>query len=378
MSGPPTAGISTDTKPLIRLARQVRRRASIKAALRRGWESLPAALQITIAAVVSYSIARWVFGHPAPLIAVTVAVTSLGLSGDARPRRVLETSLGVTVGIALSEVIVVFFGKGAWQLAIVVFATLVVARTVTSQPAFAMAAAVQSVLVVLLPDPVGGPFTRSLDAVIAGSVALLATSLFPRNVRRATLADARAVFSVLRESAEGLSEALRDGSAPAAELALERLRRGEGLLGDWRTSLESAVAIARISPWLRRQLPELRKQEQVLGAVDVASRHLRTVTRRAIVILREGRKFPELAGLMAELSNAVQLLATELEDRANTGAARSALVDVGSRLDPAAFAPRDHLRESLIVALARPMVVDLLVATGMPLDDARAVLPAMR
>ncbi len=128
----------------------------------------------------------------------------------------LETALGVTVGIALSEVIVLLLGKGAWQLAIVVLATLVVARTVSSQPAFAMAAAVQSVLVVLLPDPVGGPFTRSLDAVIAGVVALLATALIPRSPRRATLADARVTFSVLRESADGLVDALNGGSAAAA------------------------------------------------------------------------------------------------------------------------------------------------------------------
>ncbi len=305
-----------DTKPLIRLARQVRTRALFKSGARRALESLPAALQITVAAVAAYAIARWVFGHPAPLIAVTVTITSLGLARDARPRRVLETALGVTVGIALSEGIVLLLGKGPWQLAIIVFATLVVARAVSAQPAFAIAAAVQSVLVVLVPDPEGGPFTRSLDAVIAGVVALLATALFPRNPRRATLADARAVFSVLRESGDGLVDALTHGSVAAAELALERLRRAEGLVEDWKTSLDSAIAIARISPWLRRQLPDFRRQEEVLNAADLASRHFRTVARRVIVIVRDGSQHPDLAGLIAELSNAVQLLSTELEDRA--------------------------------------------------------------
>ena len=91
-----------------------------------------------------------------------------------------------------------------------------------------------------------------------------------------------------------------------------------------------------------------------------------------IVIVRDGEQHPDLAGLIAELSNAVQLLATEIEDRANTGAARSALVDVGARLDPTRYAPSENLRESLVVALIRPMVVDLLVAMGMDLDRARA------
>lgn len=367
-----------ETAPLKKLARQIRRRASIKAAGRRAWESIPAAVQITVAAVASYLIAVYVFGHPAPLIAVTVTITSLGLARDARPRRVLETAVGVTVGILLSEAIVLFLGKGAWQLAIVLIATLIVARAVSSQPAFAMAAAVQSVLVVLVPDPVGGPFTRSIDAVVAGVVALLATALIPRNPRKATLTDARATFSVLRESGDGLVDALNDGSAPAAELARERLLRTETLVEEWRTSLESATAIARISPWLRRQLPDFRRQAAILKAADLASRHFRTIARRAIVIVRSGDKHPDLAALIAELSNAVQLLGTEIEDPAAVGAARSALSDVAARLDPARFAPSENLRESLIVALARPMVVDLLVATGMDLERARALLPPMR
>lgn len=369
---------AAETAPLKKLARQIRRRASIKAAARRAWESIPAAIQITVAAVASYLIAVYVFGHSAPLIAVTVTITSLGLARDARPRKVLETAVGVTIGIALSEAIVLLLGKGPWQLAIVLVATLLVARAVSSQPAFAMAAAVQSVIVVLVPDPVGGPFTRSLDAVIAGVVALLVTALIPRNPRRATLVDARATFSVLRESADGLVDALNDGSAAAAELARERLLRTETLVEDWRTSLESATAIARISPWLRRQLPVFKKQADVLRAADLATRHFRTIARRVIVIVRNGDKHPDLASLIAELSNAVQLLEAQIEDPAAVGAARTALADVAARLDPALFAPSEHLRESLIVALARPMVVDLLVATGMDLERARTLLPPMR
>ncbi len=277
------------------------------------------------------------------------------------------------------KLIVLLVGKGPWQLAIVLLATLVVARAVSPQPAFAMAAAVQSVLVVLLPDPEGGPFTRSLDAVIAGVVALVVTALIPRNPRRATLVDARATFSVLRESAGGLVDALNDGSAPAAELARERLLRTDALVEDWRTSLESATAIARISPWLRRQLPEFRKQAEMLNAADLAARHFRTIARRVIVIVRDGSKHPDLAGLIAELSNAVQLLSTEIEDRAAVGAARTALADVAARLDPTVFAP---VRELARVPRGRPGAADGRGSAGCnghgPRASAGALLPDMR
>ena len=360
---------------LRRLGRRVRVRAVARASVRRALDSLPAALQIVIGAVAAYSIARWGFGHPAPLIAVTVTITSLGMARDARPRRVLETAIGVTVGILLSELIVLGLGRGVWQLAIVVFATLVVARAVSSNPVFAVVAAVQAVLVVLLPDPPGGPLTRSLDAVVAGVVALAVTALVPRDPRRAVKRDAAALFSVFKESIDGVVEALALGNQSGAELALERLRRTQGLVDDWTQSLDTATSIAVISPWLRRHLPDLRKQARVVAAADLASRHLRTVTRRIVTVLADGKREPELAGLMGELGNAIALLGAELEDRQLTGASRTALADLAKRLDPSLLGSDAELRETLVVVLVRPLVLDLLVGTGMSPDDARDLLP---
>jgi uncharacterized membrane protein YgaE (UPF0421/DUF939 family) len=343
--------------------------------LRRASDSLPAALQITVAGLVAYLIAHYLFGHEVPLIAVTVTITTLGIARDARPRRVLEIALGVTIGIALSELIVLGIGKGPWQLAIVLFATLVVARAVSANPAFATAAAVQGMIVVLLPEPSGGPFTRSIDALIAGAVALAVTALIPRDPRRAAARDARALFSVFKESLDGVVESLEHGQHEAAELALERLRRTQGLVDNWAETLESAVAIARISPWLRRQLPELATQSRILRAADLTTRHLRTIARRVGVVTEDALPHPELAALFAELATGIDLLGRQLDDRELTGASRSVFTDLARRLDPAMVFPDAELRETLIVVLVRPLVIDLLVATGMSADDARGLLP---
>lgn len=365
----------TEPIGLRRLARAVHLRVQLRAGLRRLRESLPAAVQIVVAALASYAVARYLLGHPTPLIAVTVTITSLGIARDARPRRVLDIALGVTIGIALSEVIVLGLGRGIWQLAIVLFATLLVTRAVSPNPAFAVAAAVQSTLVVLLPDPVGGPFTRSLDALVAGVVALAATALIPRDPRGAALRDARRLFSVFAESLDGLVDALRTGNNPAAELALERLRRTQALIDDWDTSLESATAIARLSPWLRRHLPELAAQRRVLAASDLASRHLRTIARRIVTLAGDGADHGELADLMAELTNAVALVGRETVERQFTGVSRSALAELAGRLDPHVLRPDGELRESVLIVLVRPLVIDLLVGLGMPIDRARALLP---
>ena len=365
----------TDSAPLRRLARKVHVRAQLKAAWRRATGALPPALQITVAAVVSYSIAHYLLGHPAPFVAVAVTITTLGLTRDARPRKVLDAALGVTIGIALSELMVLVIGKGVWQVAIVLFVTLVVARAFSPNPAFAIAAAVQSAIVVIVPGPIDALFTRSIDAIIAGVVALIATALIPRDPRRVAARDARTLFSVFSESLAGTVEALSLGIPAPAELALERLRRTQSLIDDWRASLDTAVGVARISPWLRRHLPELLVQERVLTGADLASRHLRTIARRIAVIVEDGSAHPELAGLMGELANAIGLLGHELDDRTLAGSSRTALTDLARRLDPLTVTPDAELRENVIVVLVRPLVIDLLVATGMNVHDARALLP---
>ena len=150
-----------------------------------------------------------------------------------------------------------WLGKGLWQLVVVLLVVFLVGRALSPNPAFAVAAAVPSALVMLLPPPDGGPFERSLDGLVGGVVALLVTSLVPRDPRRAALRDGRTLFSVFDESLGSIVDCLTDAEPAAGELALGRLRRTQPLIDAWTTTLDTAVAVARISPWVRRYLPEL-------------------------------------------------------------------------------------------------------------------------
>ena len=73
-------------------------RLDARMAGRRVWESLPAIVQIVSAVVAAYSIAHFGIGHAYPVLAVTVTINSLGLTRDARPRRVAETLAGILIG----------------------------------------------------------------------------------------------------------------------------------------------------------------------------------------------------------------------------------------------------------------------------------------
>ncbi|MDO9398767.1 MAG: FUSC family protein, partial [Herbiconiux sp.] len=153
--------------------------AEVRAGVERTVGSAPAILQLVVAASVAYLICHLLLAHPYPIAAVTVTLSGLGLVLDARPRRVLESAAAMTVGIALSEVILLAFGQGMWQFAVTLLVALAVTRALSPVPGLPILAAVQAALVSLMPLPIGGPFTRTIDAVVGALVALAATALLP-------------------------------------------------------------------------------------------------------------------------------------------------------------------------------------------------------
>ena len=355
----------------------MRRQLDLRMAGQRVWQSLPAIAQILVAVAAAYSIAHWGIGHAVPILAVTLTINALGFSRDARPRRIAESVLGILLGVALSDALSLLFGRGLWQLLVVLLVVFVVGRAVSTNAAFAVAAAVPSALVVLLPVPAGGPFGRTLDALVGGVVALLVTALIPRDPGRASLRDGRALFSVLTESLGSIVDGLTDADEAAGELALARLRRTQPLIDNWDASLDTALSVSRISPFLRRQLPELRRTAKVQKAGDLAARHLRTLARRVEFLVRDGVPRPALADLVTDIRTAVDLLGRELDDLQVAGQARSLLSDLARRLDPAVVVPDAGVTDAAIVLMLRPLVIDLLVGTGLEPDAARALLPPL-
>jgi uncharacterized membrane protein YgaE (UPF0421/DUF939 family) len=363
-----------DDAALRRLERRIAMRARLRDSGGRVVGSLPAIIQIIVAVVISYSIAHWMLGHEVPVLAITVTITSLGLTRDARPRRVAESLLGIVLGVAVSESITLLVGSGVWQLAVVLLVVFVIGRFVSPNPQFAVVAAIPSAIVVVLPAG-GSPFEVILDAVIAGVVALLVTALIPRNPGRAAARDRHAIFAVLTESAASIARSLRDGDEAAGELALSRLRRAAPLFDAWKQSLDTAIAVARVSPFLRGRLPDLRRNGQAVDAVDFAIRHLRMIARRCTYLVRDGIPRPGLADALTTVATGVRLLGEELQDPQAAGAARSLLTDLARRLDPVTLMPEAGLADASALLLLRPLVVDVLVGTGMPHDEARDLLP---
>ena len=116
-------------------------------------------LQITIAAVGAYAFAEHVLGHHGPLFSATAAIVSLGYgNGSVHLRRILEVSLGCTLGIAVGDVLMHVLGQGLVQASVVLLVSILLARFLDNGTIFTTQMGLQSVLVVILPPSVDGPF----------------------------------------------------------------------------------------------------------------------------------------------------------------------------------------------------------------------------
>lgn len=359
---------------LRRLERSIRRRMDARAALDRVVRSLPAVVQIVVAATAAYLIAQVLLGHELPLVAVTVTIVALGLARDTTPRRVVETVIGINIGIAVAALLVQLIGQGIWQVAVILAVTLVIARALSPSAPFAIAAGVQSMLVAVLPAPDMGVFARSLDGLVGGAMALVVTALIPRFDLMRQRGEVVALFSLLDQSLTGLGEALRSGDAAAAELALARSRRTQPLIDDWMRSLESARGIAAVSPWLRARRVSLAEEVRLLAVTDLTTRHVRAVARRVDVLVRDGQPRPVLADLVDSAAEVVRLLGRSRDDEAARYAARAVAGGLAARCAPRAV---EGVGEQVVVVLLRPLTFDVLVHLGTPPAEARALLPPL-
>ena len=350
-------------------------RWSPKDSLSRVVDSLAPAIQITIGALLAYSVAFYGLGHASPLLAITVCITSLGFSRDARPRRILQTAIGMVVGIAISEIALIYLGSGVLQIALVLLLVLISARFISASSAFAVTAAIQAMLVQILPAPDGGVFIRTFDGLIGGVMALIVTALIPRDPRGIARSDANKLFDFFTETLQSLRLALRDANKSLSNQALKNARASQPLIDNWRMSLDSALSISRISPFLMKHKSELRRQRNLMRAMDLATRNLRVIVRRVNFLLKDDVARPYLADLCEQIAEAVINIQEGLSEREELELAREQLLEIIKQLDPKKFGIADQLREASVLLLLRPLLVDLLCATGMTEDAARAELP---
>ncbi|MCZ2401981.1 FUSC family protein [Paenarthrobacter sp. Z7-10] len=354
--------------------------------LRRSSRSLLPAGQITICAVGAYAFAQYVLGHNGPLFAATSSMIALGFSRDPRLRRVLEVGAGCTLGIVVGDLLLHWLGSGIWQAALVLFLSIMLARFLDGGNIFTTQLGLQSLLVVLLPVPAGGPFTRSIDAVVGGCFALAIAFLTPRDPRREPKNDLNRLLGQLAKVLRECAVALTDSDSTKAWHALIRARNCQVLVDSMRTSIRSSGEVTRLSPAYRRYQDEIEGLAKSLDYIDLALRNSRVFARRLTSAINNAalsdHGIQAISLVLIDTADAVEELATGLSDPQAAARslhlqnARSTLSGIASGLHPQQMGI-ERLEGETVVMLFRPLMVDLLEAAGMDADDSRDALPQL-
>ncbi|HEY7074147.1 MAG TPA: FUSC family protein [Solirubrobacteraceae bacterium] len=338
-------------------------------------------VQAAFAAAVAWEIATQVWGHPAPFFAPVSAIIALGQSYVQRGRRAVELVIGVSLGIALADVLITELGIGVLQLALVVFLAMGTALLFTPSQLFINQAAVSAALVATIQPPTQGiTFARSIDALTGGTVALLtAALLFPADPLRLMRDAASPVLEELAAVLEDVAEALRRRDRDRAEAAVERARGVDELEGRLAGAVTESRETIRYAPPRRRARSAVAVYAEAAAQIDLAVRNVRVLARGAIRALMLEDSVPEeLCRALEELAGAVRALAPALERGRG-------LEDVRARAVRAAVAATvvlertGNLSVSVLVGQVRSTATDLLTGSGMPYEEAaEAVREAAR
>ena len=356
-------------------------RVILEARLRQGWTRVHLAwfpiLQASVAAAISFWLARYVVHHPYPFFAPVSAWIALGFTADRSVRRVAELAVGVAIGVGLGDLLVHLIGNGIWQVAVVLFLAASVARFIDRGQMLTTQAGVQALVIVGPPaiSATGGPLGRWIDAAIGGAVALAVALLTPRDPRRHPRALARNAGAELTAVLQLLGRGLRTGSANDVEDALVRGRASQPVLDEWSETAKNAGELARVSPTIRRYRDELAGLQKDAVLVDRAMRNTRVLVRRSLSAV-EARSH-DLSGIAAQVdatARATDELSASLGSGRDAQRARSELLAVAGALDPFVLGGQDWQVQSLVL-LQRSLLVDLLEAAGVSPQEARDALP---
>jgi uncharacterized membrane protein YgaE (UPF0421/DUF939 family) len=372
--------LSERAQPLIEEAAE-RSRISARVRAQRLRNAARAILQATLAATIAWLVATEIVGHARPFFAPVSAMITLGLTQGQRGRRAVEIVLGVTLGIAVADLLVIELGTGWWQLALVVALAMSVALLLGSGQLFAQQAAVSAALVATLQPPTEGvSFARAVDALLGGVVAIAVSSLvLPANPLRIVREAAAPVLAELAGVLEDVAVALERRDRAAAQTALERGREIDQLARELDEALNIGRETARFAPPRRRALGSVGLYANAAAQIDLAVRNVRVLARgaRRAIDLDENVP-PEVAVALRSLAEAVRGLGSAIDDPGHADVVRGPAVRAAGEAT-LVLERTGNLSVSVIVGQVRSTAVDLLRGSGMSYDDAAdAVRGAVR
>ena len=334
-------------------------------------------IQTATAASLAYFLAASVLGIGQAFYAPIAAVLCLSLTLGQPGRRVILVTLGISVGLAVADLLVLVIGVGTVQMGIVVALAMAAVVLFTERTMPVNQAAITAILVVALQPPQESGFMpdRFLGALVGGGVVLAVNYLLPQDPERLVARAMRPIFAELVSSLEEVAAALKDGDLDRAERVLSQARGIDERVSGFRNTLIAGQETARLSPLKRGELGHLRLYADAADRVEFTVRGAQSVARVAKGAVRQGSPASgPLSEAVLDLSRAVQALGDYLEKPDDPEDARRSALDAA---DKATAALKEHggdLAISVLVGQIRTTTVDLLMSTNMDQDSALQAL----
>lgn len=337
--------------------------------LRHRWRLL---LRLALATGAAYFVATELLGHPQAFFAPIAAVITLIAGGGARTRTMIELVVGVAIGVLVGELLILWIGRGPWQVALVVVLAVAVA-TVLGLTGLALTQAATSSVLLTAVLPVAGAgnpaVTRFIDALVGGICGLIAIQLIPRNVVRDIDHEVQGVLRGLAAVLRLEARALREQDSRLADQSMADAQRMQPMLSTLSTTATNVAEVARISPIRWRQRAHVELYASTVIDLDNAVRDARVMGRKISALLRHREPVPEgLDAAIDGLASAVEIFASDLSERDDFEEARRELIDA-ARMASVALPAAATMNSAAIAAQVRSLAADLMYASGYTRDE---------
>jgi uncharacterized membrane protein YgaE (UPF0421/DUF939 family) len=329
--------------------------------------------QAALATSVAWVVAREVLGHPRPVFAPLVALIGVSATLGQRRRYAIEMVIGVALGIAVADALVVAIGDGPVQIAAIVAGAMAAAVALGGGVVLVSEAAASALLVVTIQPPGSGlSGARFLDSLLGGVIALAVTALLPMNPAAVARRAAEPLLAELAGALDEVALALEHGDADLADRAFTRAR---SLDPDSLTdTVVSGKELLGLSPFARRARARFGRYELAANQVDATLTSVKALSRASVRGIEQGANIPPaVPAAVRELAETVRTLDRYFEhpeeeppvsEHALRAAARATLV-----LEETA-----NLPVSVIVGQVRSAAVDLLRSWGLDRQEAESLV----
>jgi uncharacterized membrane protein YgaE (UPF0421/DUF939 family) len=331
--------------------------------------------QAALATAAAWVLAQQIFGHERPIFAPVAALIGVSAALGQRRRSAVEMVLGVALGIGIADALVGLIGTGPAQIAVVVCGAMAIAIACGGSTVLVGEAAASALLVVTIQLPGSGlSGVRFLDSLLGGIVAIVVTSLLPRNPVEAVHRAAAPLFGELAGTLEDVARALERRDRELAERAWARvygLRLGE---------LDSAVAAGRemlhLAPFRGGTREQFARYEQAASQIRTALTSVEALSRGAVRALSVDDNVPAPvpdADALRDLAETVRTLDEYLDDPAGRPVVREPALRAAAAAT-LVLEQTSNLSVSVIVAQVRSTAVDLIRGWGLGRDEAERLV----